>query len=434
MARPQRTIGGPAELTGIGLFTGAEVRLRFTPAGPDEGVAFIRTDIDGRPRVPVGVDSLAKRMRRTSLRNGTVSVETVEHVLAALSGAGIDNLNIEVNGPEVPAADGSCGPFVACLQSAGIVEQDAERPALRVTEPIAVSEGDASLVAMPSDRPELSIAFTLEYPPPIGHQSMFFRKSEEAFAREIASCRTFVLEQEADEFKKRGLGLGATHDNTVVYGEKGPVNSKRRFDNECVRHKVVDLIGDLFILNRDLHARVVAVKSGHHLNCRLVRLLHELVEAEELESRVMEPVFNINDIQKILPHRYPFLLLDRVLEIDGERRAVAIKNVTVNEPFFQGHWPNQPVMPAVLQIEAMAQLAGVLLLRKLEHTGKLAFLMSIDRAKIRRPVIPGDQLRLEAIAGRVRSRHGSVDAKAWVGNKLASEAHIKFILVDADAV
>jgi len=416
----------------VGLFTGAEVNVRFLPASTDAGVVFVRTDLAGRPSVRADVDSLAKRMRRTSLRNGTVSVETVEHVLAALAGLRVDNCTVELSGPEVPALDGSCEPFVEALEAAGIAEQDLPRPALSLTEPVSVTDGDASLVAMPTGRDQLSIAFTIEYPPPINRQSLFFRLHPDAFKCEIAPSRTFVLETEADEFKKRGLGLGASHDNVVVYGESGPVSGDVRFPDECVRHKVQDLIGDLFILNRDLHARIVAVKSGHHLNVRLVRLLHELVEAAEFEARRQEPIFTITDIQKILPHRYPFLLLDRIIELEDEKRAVAIKNVTYNEPFFQGHWPGQPVMPAVLQIEAMAQLAGVLLLRKLEHTGKLAFLISIDRAKIRRPVVPGDQLRLEAVATRVRSRHGAVYARAWVGNKLASEAHIKFILVDAD--
>jgi UDP-3-O-[3-hydroxymyristoyl] N-acetylglucosamine deacetylase/3-hydroxyacyl-[acyl-carrier-protein] dehydratase len=431
--RMQRTIGAPVELTGIGLFTGAEVKVRFVPAEAGTGVVFCRTDLPDRPRIRADVDSLAKRMRRTSLRNGNVCVETVEHVLAALAGVGVDNAVVELSGPEVPAMDGSCETFRAALESAGLAEQDAPRPAVTVTQPVSVTEGDSSLVAMPSGGEGLSIVFTLEYPSPINQQNLFFRMEREAFKRDIAPCRTFVLESEAAEFKRRGLGMGASFDNTVVYGAEGVVNGAARFPDECVRHKVQDLVGDLFLLNRDLNARVVAVKSGHHLNVKLVRELHEQAQAEEMETRTVKPVFTITDIQKILPHRYPFLLLDRVIELDGDHRAVAIKNVTYNEPFFQGHWPGQPVMPAVLQIEAMAQLAGVLLLRKLEHTGKLAFLMSIDRAKIRRPVVPGDQLRLEAVSSRTRSRTGAVDARAWVGDKLASEAHIKFILVDADS-
>ena len=240
-----------------------------------------------------------------------------------------------------------------------------------------------------------------------------------------------MLESEAKALRGMGLGKGATHENTLVVGPDGPMQNRLRFPDEYCRHKLLDMTGDLFLLGADLRAHVSGVRSGHSGNALLVRRLASLVRAEVDAEEGRSRRLDIGEIQRILPHRYPFLLVDRVLELDGFHRAVGIKNVTINEQFFQGHWPGTPVMPGVLIIEALAQLSGVLLLRKLENTGRLAVLLSIDRAKLRRTVVPGDQLRLEIETLKLKARTGRVQGRATVEGELAAEARINFMLIDA---
>jgi UDP-3-O-[3-hydroxymyristoyl] N-acetylglucosamine deacetylase/3-hydroxyacyl-[acyl-carrier-protein] dehydratase len=397
---------------------------------------FIRTDQDIAVRIPAKPENIARRPRRTSLRNGTVGVETVEHCLAAVSGLGIDNLEIELTGPELPGLDGSCMPYVDTLCKAGLLEQDASPLVYRITDAITVREGDAMIAALPSETDDLSILYDLDYAenPAIGRQVFAMDLTREQFEQGIASSRTFLLEKEAEYLRQSGYGRHLTYQDILVLGPKGPIDNTYRFPDEPVRHKILDLIGDLSILGRRLTGRIVCYKSGHSLNQALVKKLAARVKQIELDRKIAaKPVLDIRQIQRILPHRYPFLLVDRVIEIDADRRAVGIKNVTINEPFFQGHYPQQPIMPGVLIVEALAQLAGLLLSQKLEHTGKLAVLLSMDNVKMRRPVIPGDQLILEAHTVRVKQRTGHVRCNARVGDVLAAEATIKFMLVDADS-
>lgn len=433
--KPQCTIERTAEIRGRGLFTGEQVTLRFHPAPADSGIVFVRADAPSPVRIPAHVENVTKRSRRTSLRNGTLSIETVEHCLAAMHGLGIDNVEIELAGGELPGGDGSSQVFVEALQGAGIVDLAAERHPLVIDQTIRVAEGDAELIALPGTPEELNILYDLDYGDsgPIRRQIYALRLSPESFCREIAPARTFVLEEEAQQFRAAGLGLHLTYSDLVVIGEHGVVENEFRFENECVRHKILDLIGDLMLAGRPIYGKIIARKSGHSLNHELVRKLLEALEAREL-SRLLgrEPVLDVRKIQRILPHRYPFLLVDRVLEIEGDRRAVGLKNVSINEEFFQGHYPAQPIMPGVLIIEAMAQLAGLLLSQKLEHTGKVAVLLAMDGVKFRRPVIPGDQLILEARTLRVRSRTGHVQCSARVGDAMVAQAEIKFMLVDAE--
>ncbi|NUQ44947.1 MAG: UDP-3-O-[3-hydroxymyristoyl] N-acetylglucosamine deacetylase [Phycisphaerae bacterium] len=433
--KPQCTIEKTAEIRGRGLFTGEQVTLRFNPAPADSGIVFVRADAPSPVRIPAHVENVTKRSRRTSLRNGTLSIETVEHCLAAMHGLGIDNVEIELTGGELPGGDGSSQVFVDALQSAGIVDLPAERHPLVIDQTIRVAEGDAELIALPGSPEELNILYDLDYGDsgPIRRQIYALRLSPESFCREIAPARTFVLEEEAQQFRAAGLGLHLTYSDLVVIGQNGVVENEFRFENECVRHKILDLIGDLMLAGRPIYGKIIARKSGHSLNHELVRKLLEALEAREL-SRLLgrEPVLDVRKIQRILPHRYPFLLVDRVLEIEGDRRAVGLKNVSINEEFFQGHYPAQPIMPGVLIIEAMAQLAGLLLSQKLEHTGKVAVLLAMDGVKFRRPVIPGDQLILEARTLRVRSRTGHVQCSARVGDAMVAQAEIKFMLVDAE--
>ncbi len=431
----QRTISKPATLSGVGLHTGSEATLICQPAEAGSGVVFVRTDLPDRPRIPVNVDSLATHMRRTYLTKNGGEVHTVEHLLAALNGLGIDNLTIELDNQEVPGADGSSKPFFDLLKAAGVKDLSAERDLLEVDEPVAVVEGDYSIVALPPSNGGLDISYTLDYgdaPMPIQHYNLHF--SREVFEQEIAPARTFCLETEVEALRDSGLGQGANYDNTLVVSEKGVIENTLRFPDEFVRHKVLDLVGDLFLVGADLRAQIIAVKTGHSANLKLAR---KLVEKKKLrEAAPARDGFNvtglgIKEIQKILPHRYPLLLVDRVVELEGYRRAVGIKNVTFNEPFFSGHFPGQPVMPGVLIFESLAQLAGVLLLRKLENTGKLAVLVSLDKARVRKIVIPGDQLVLEAITVNIKSRTGQVAVKATVEDKVVAEAQMRFMLVDA---
>ncbi len=424
-------------MQGRGLFGGENCRLRFLPAPEDAGVAFVRSDLPTPVRIGVHIGNLAKRARRTSIKNGTVSVETIEHVMAAVWGLDLDNLTIEVSAEETPSTDGSPLPFVEALQQAGIVEQKAERKVHVIDRPVAVSEGEAMLAALPGPSDHLDILYDLDYGsvPSIGRQVLGFRLGKDDFATRIAPARTFLLEAEAKEFQARGMGAHLTPSEIVVMGETGPLGDPLRFPDEHARHKVCDLVGDIALLGRRLCGRIVAYKSGHELNHQLVRKLQEAIDARTKERILTgEPVMDIRRVMRILKHRYPVLMVDRVLEIDGDRRAVGVKNVSINEPFFQGHYPGQPIMPGVMILEALAQLSGILLSRRLEHTGKIAVLLSMDRVKMRRPVRPGDQLILEAEALHVRTRTGHCKCCAYVGKDLAAEAEIKFMLVDDEPV
>lgn len=433
----QKTIKTPAIVEGRGLFSSEPSRLQFMPAPADTGIVFVRPRASGAVQIACNVSKVARRPHRTSLSNGTASVETVEHVLAAVRGMDLDNLVIEVTGEETPSFDGSSLPFVEALLSAGVAEQDADRRPYVIEEAISVSEGDSMLAVLPGPNNWLDILFDMDYSnvPAIGRQVFSFRLGKDDFAAQLAPSRTFALEQEARELQDQGLCQHLTTRDMLVVGKDGPLDNQLRFPDEYVRHKVCDLIGDLALLGRPLCGRIVAYKSGHDLNHALVRKLAGHIEAKSGGSlSAGEPLMDIRRIMRVLPHRYPFLMVDRILQIDGDRRAVGIKNVSINEPFFQGHWPGQPVMPGVMILEAMAQLSGILLSRRLEHTGKIAVLLSLDRVKMRRLVRPGDQLILESEAIHVRARTGHCRCRAMVGEELAAEAEIRFMLVDSEPI
>jgi UDP-3-O-[3-hydroxymyristoyl] N-acetylglucosamine deacetylase/3-hydroxyacyl-[acyl-carrier-protein] dehydratase len=423
------------------LFTGEEATVTFSPAAAGAGITFIREEDGKTAMIGAMIQNVLKRPRRTCLKNGTLLVETVEHCMAALSGMGVDNAVVRVSGGrvgELPGGDGSSRPFVDLLKSAGVVEQDAPLNPLIIRKPEQVSIGDATLAALPGPSDHLEILYDFEGAAPLGRQVCSFSlsaKNCEDFASQIAPARTWVFEHEAQELQARGLGIHLTPKDLLVISPQGPIDNTYRFEDECVRHKVLDLIGDLYLLGRPVYGRLVAHKSGHELNHMLVRKL--LTQEENLGREALvhrDAALDIRRIQRILPHRYPMLLVDRVLEITGDQRAVGIKNVTFNDIFFQGHYPGTPIMPGVLIVEAMGQLGGLLLSQKLEHTGKLAVLLSMDKVKMRHPVVPGDQLLLEAVTVRVKTRTGHVRCKAFVGDKLAAEADIKFMMVDAEPV
>ncbi len=435
MEHPQQTIAGPATLEGRGLHTNREVEVVLRSAEPGSGVTFVRTDLPGAPRIPLATARVENRGRRTCLVEGEAEVHTVEHLLACFTALSIHNAVVEMSGPELPGLDGSALPFLEAIRSAGIEAQKAARPVLTLGREIVVDvpRDDVMLMAGPGEG-GLFLTYTLDYKTPeIPLERLSLVLTPETFEREIAPARTFCLESEAEALRAAGLGQGADYQNTLVVGRDGkPKENTLRFPDEYVRHKVLDLIGDLYLLGAELRGRVIALRSGHLANQELVRRLREIHREEQRAAERREQVLDIREVMRILPHRYPFLMIDRVLELDGYKRAVGIKNVSINEPFFQGHWPAQPVMPGVLIVEAMAQLSGVLLLRKLEHTGRLAVLLAIDRVKLRRAVVPGDQLRIEALAENVKGRTGRVHCRASVDGHLAAEARIKFMLVDAE--
>jgi UDP-3-O-[3-hydroxymyristoyl] N-acetylglucosamine deacetylase/3-hydroxyacyl-[acyl-carrier-protein] dehydratase len=433
---PQKTIAADASISGRGLFTGVETTLTFKPAPVGHGVVFVRTDLARPVRIPALVQHVTKRSRRTAIRNGADAVETIEHCMAAIAGLGIDNIEIHINGGEVPGVDGSCLPFVNLLLQAGIVTQPAERFFLTVSEPIEVRDGAATLIAAPPIADEFQILYDLDYGniEPIKQQLLAYQLSPN-FPQEIAPARTFVTKDEAEMLRSRGLGTHLQPGDVLVLDTTGPIGTDYRFPNECVRHKVLDLIGDLYLLGCPIKGRVIAYKSGHSLNHALVRKLTQMLQAQRRAKLALgEPVMDVKRILRLMPHRYPMLLVDRVIEMDGDKRALGIKNVTMNEPFFQGHYPGMPVMPGVLVVEALAQLSGLLLSRKLEHSGKIPLLLSLDKVKLRRPVVPGDQLILESENIRVKARTGHVRCRAYVGDQIAAEAEIKFMLVDSEMV
>ena len=432
----QKTIAKSAVVEGRGLFTGEQVRLTLNPAQAGAQVSFVRVDVANPVAIPASISAVASRPQRTALQNGTVAVETVEHCLAAVAGLEIDNLRIEVDGGELPNIDGSCEPYTKALMEAGIVEQEQPRREFVITEPVVAREGDGVLYALPDRPDELSIIYDLNYSDPaIGRQLFRYQAQPDNFVRQISPARTFSTEAEAREAQAHGIGSHLTAKDVLVLGPDGPIDNELLFADECVRHKIADLLGDMMLLGRAIRGRLVAYRSGHRCNHLMVRKLSQLAERQERQNRLgSDALLDIRRIQKILPHRYPFLLVDRVIELEGDRRAVGIKNVTMNEQFFQGHFPGTPIMPGVLILESLAQMSGLLFAQRLEHTGQLAVLLSMDKVKMRRAVVPGDQLVLEVEAVKIKSRTGDCSCRALVAGQVAAEAQIRFMLVDADPV
>jgi UDP-3-O-[3-hydroxymyristoyl] N-acetylglucosamine deacetylase/3-hydroxyacyl-[acyl-carrier-protein] dehydratase len=433
VSRNQRSVQREGSARGTALHSGAEVDVRVRPAPPGSGVVFVRTDLPGSPRIPADVGHLSTRERRTALVGDRgAEVNTVEHFLACCHALQVDNLTVEVSAAELPGLDGSGKSWADLLDGLGVAEQSAPRREIVLDEPVAVSAGpDVTLAAFPWAG-GLKVSYTLDYAHPfLGVQHVTFPVEPDVFRREIAPARTFVLESEAEALRRAGLGQGATLENTLVVGEDGVVGNTPRWPDEFARHKVLDLLGDLFLVGADLKAHVQAHRTGHAANLRLASRLDDWARVRSHEPLAKRATgFDHQQIRRILPHRYPMLLVDRVIEIEGFQRAVGIKNVTANEPFFAGHYPEQPIMPGVLLVEAMAQLGGILLLRKLELTGRVPILLSIDRIKFRRAVVPGDQVRLEAETIRLASGRGRVQCRALVLGALAAEARLNFALTE----
>lgn len=438
----QKTIAKDISLEGIGLHTGNTVRIKFKPAPVNTGILFIRTDLPNQPIIRADAIYLLsgdKNPRRTSIGNNGVEIHTVEHLLAVLSGLGVDNLIIEIDNNEVPGLDGSGINFIQAFSNAGLVVQDKERRFFSVKEPIWIEDNGASIAVLPAN--EFRISYTLNYPNDILRaQHTDFIITPETFQKEIAPSRTFCLEDEVEDLKRKGLGKGANYENTLVVTDKGVIKNKLRFDDECARHKILDLIGDVSLLGLPIKGHIIAVKSGHPLNIKLLMRLKAQKDRYDLGAvgaassssvQFSGSTLESAEIMQILPHRYPFLLVDRVIALEEGKRAVGIKNVTVNDNFFVGHFPGRPVMPGVLIIEAMAQVGGVLMLHPLENRGKLAYFMAANNVKFRKTVVPGDQLVLEVEAGKVKTKTGQVHTRALVDGKVVAEADLMFALVES---
>ncbi|MBI3991142.1 MAG: bifunctional UDP-3-O-[3-hydroxymyristoyl] N-acetylglucosamine deacetylase/3-hydroxyacyl-ACP dehydratase [Candidatus Omnitrophica bacterium] len=435
----QKTIGKEACLKGVGLHTAKKVNVTFRPAEIDAGINFIRTDLPARPVIKASVNSLlpqSRSPRHTSIGCDSVEIHTIEHLMAALSGLSIDNIYIEIDNDEVPGLDGSSLNFLEALAEAGIKEQEKPRRAYFIKEPIFVEEEGAAIVAIPSQN--FKISYTLNYNHPL-LQAQFLELNfhEGVFKEKLASSRTFCLESEAAELQQQGMGRGANYENTLVVGRNGVIKNKLRYQDEFVRHKMLDLFGDLYVLGEPIKAHIIALRSGHSLNLKLARKIDQqrqryVVAGIASPSLTQEgEQFGIETIMKILPHREPFLFVDRIIHLETGKHATGIKNVTINDYFFKGHFPGKPVMPGVLIVEAMAQVGGVMMLSPEENRGKLAYFLSADNIKFRKTVVPGDQLILDVEAGKIKSRTGQVHAKALVDGKIVAEADLMFALVES---
>jgi UDP-3-O-[3-hydroxymyristoyl] N-acetylglucosamine deacetylase / 3-hydroxyacyl-[acyl-carrier-protein] dehydratase len=410
-------------LEGIGLHLGVQCRITFQPAPSRQGILFRRTDCAGLPRIRAHVSEVSGSERSTQLGKGEYAVHTVEHVLAAVTGMEIDDVTIDMNGPEPPILDGSAAPFVAALSEAGLAKIDGEPDFLDLTEPLRIIDGASVYEAFPSKQLELDV--TIEFPHPlIGKQSRRFVITQDSFASELSRARTFGFIHEVDALRAKGLIKGASLDNAVVLDDSDILSGDLRWSDEFVRHKAMDCVGDLALAGARVRARIVAIKPSHRGTVTLVR---EMVKA----ARKEKGMYTIEDIMKVLPHRYPFLLVDRILEIEEKKRIVGLKNVTINEPFFQGHFPGHPIMPGVLIIEAMAQVGGMLLMGSVEDPeSKVVYFMSLDNVKFRRPVKPGDQIRFELEITQLRGTVCKMRGVGKVEGEIVAEADMAAMVRD----
>jgi UDP-3-O-[3-hydroxymyristoyl] N-acetylglucosamine deacetylase/3-hydroxyacyl-[acyl-carrier-protein] dehydratase len=436
----QTTIQKEVSLEGIGLHTGNTSRIIFKPAAVGNGITFIRDDIAGSPVIAaLYKEVLGTAIRGTSIGTEPVRVHTVEHILAAAHGLKIDNMVIHITNNEPPIVDGSAKPFTEALLSAGIVEQDAPREYITLNEPVSYVSGQTKLTAYPYDGFKIDCTVGYDHPY-LKHQEIHLTITPETFLREIAPARTFCFDYEIEALKNSGLAKGGDMSNALVVGLQGIHNREPlRFADEFVRHKLLDLIGDLYLLGKPIKAHIVAERCGHNHNVAFVKEIASLgIKKTMTEGKSMEgstasasgTVYDINAIKRIIPHRYPFLMIDRVKIVEPYLKGIGYKCVSGNENFFQGHFPNQPVMPGVLIVEAMAQTSCVFLLVKPELQGKLAYFMSINNVKFRRPVVPGDVLELHVEVLRARERGGKVRGEAFVGGALVAEADFMFAVVE----
>jgi UDP-3-O-[3-hydroxymyristoyl] N-acetylglucosamine deacetylase/3-hydroxyacyl-[acyl-carrier-protein] dehydratase len=413
MAR--RTIARPVQLSGTGLHTGARTTVHLHRAEPGSGIVFQRDDLPGAPLIPARLGQVEATERRTGLASGKATIDTVEHLLAAAHAWELDDLLVRIDGPEPPILDGSFLPWFTAIESAGIVEQEGEPARVSIAEPFTVQAGEASYVVAPGRGLQLTATIEWDHPV-IGRQSASFDLTAETFRRDIAGARTFGFVHEVEALQQRGLLKGASPEMAVVLDDAGIASGDLRWPDEFVRHKLGDILGDLALLGARIDGRIIAERPSHQGNVALATAL------ARRGQRVDQTRLDIGRILKVLPHRFPFLLVDRIVEIEAGVRIVGLKNVTVNEPFFRGHFPGHPIMPGVLIVEAMAQVGGMLLMGNVDDPeSKVVYFTALDGVRFRRPVLPGDQLRFEVEVLQVRGGMFRTRGKAYVDGQLVCE-------------
>jgi UDP-3-O-[3-hydroxymyristoyl] N-acetylglucosamine deacetylase/3-hydroxyacyl-[acyl-carrier-protein] dehydratase len=435
-AAAQHTLAGSTTLEGTSLHTGEKVSITLKPAPEGHGFKFRRVDLPDQPFIAADVDKVQTVERATTLAEGSVKVHTVEHVISALAGMGVDNALIEMDANEPPIGDGSSRPFVEMIKKVGIVAQSAPRKIWEIREPIHQETPDGSIITIV---PCKTFKVSVTNVGPDGRFTQYFsiEVNPENYEKEISAARTFVYYEDVKPLLEKGLIKGGSIESAVVIrGNEILSKEAMRFSNEFARHKALDLIGDLMLSGVKILGHVIAVKPGHGPNTKMAAKLK--TEYARMRSMVPaaisipdgESVLDINEVLKILPHRYPFLMVDRIVDCLGENTCIAVKNVTINEPYFAGHFPGHPIMPGVLQLEAMAQVSSVLMLRKPENVGKIGYFMSADNVKWRRPVLPGDTLFIESEIIKIRGSIGQTRCRCLVNGAVVSEAELKFALMD----
>jgi UDP-3-O-[3-hydroxymyristoyl] N-acetylglucosamine deacetylase/3-hydroxyacyl-[acyl-carrier-protein] dehydratase len=417
----RQTISREAEVEGIGLHLGQPCRLVFRPAPAGTGITFVRKDRGGR-RIPALAADAVLAERRTQIGDGDDALHTVEHVLAAVSGAGIDDVEIEMDGPEPPIVDGSALPFLEALRSAGVAPNGGAVEYLVVRDRFVHRDGNAEYEVSPSEQLDLEVS--IDFPHPlVGEQRGRWTLRPETFAAELAPARTFGFRHELDALRAKGLIQGGSTSNALLLDETGVVGNTLRWPDEFVRHKALDCVGDLALAGRRVKARIVARRPSHRGTVTLVREMGR-------RAKEVHQVLGIDEIMQTLPHRYPFLLVDRILEYEAGKRVVGLKNVTINEPFFQGHFPGHAIMPGVLIIEAMAQVGGMLLMATSHQGDKVVYFTSLDNVKWRKPVRPGDQLLFELEVVQIRGVMCKMRGTARVDGNVVAEADMAAMLRD----
>jgi UDP-3-O-[3-hydroxymyristoyl] N-acetylglucosamine deacetylase/3-hydroxyacyl-[acyl-carrier-protein] dehydratase len=441
----QQTLKESVSYSGIGLHSGNRVNMTILPAPANSGVRFRRVDLEGQPEIEARVENVSDTTRSTTIAKGNVKVHTVEHVMAALAGYGIDNAIVELDANEPPIADGSSREFCRIIQAAGIVTYPEKKEFYMPTEPIEVRHGESVMTLFPDEHYRITCTSADKQ----GRFTQFYSTeiTPQTWEKELAHARTFCFYEEIAFLYKNGLIKGGSLENAVVIRDDAVLTTEPlRYREEFVRHKMLDIVGDLALLGKAIRGHVIAIRPGHAANAELVKKIVEQINKPIRAAATFSPpppakdapapvasaegAMDIETVMKMLPHRPPFLLVDRILKIEGNV-IVGLKNVTMNEDFFRGHFPGHPIMPGVLQLEAMAQVAGILLLKRIEAANQIAYFMSAEEVKWRKPVVPGDTLIIEIELTKIRGKIGKAKGICKVAGEVVSEAEVTFMLRDA---